>query len=101
MVILVSILTVSGSAEGKTDVFVGILPSKYVVQRIGKKFGLLESTKLNYGFDANASDLPGIDRKCDIPRRWVVQELYKPLIGIEKNFGFMVLYSQSVRQCKL
>ena len=38
LVILVSILTVSGSAEGKIDVFVSILPQKYFMQQIGKDF---------------------------------------------------------------
>ncbi len=36
LVILASILTVSGAAEGKIDVFVSIIPQKYFVQQIGK-----------------------------------------------------------------
>ena len=38
LIIVVSILTVSRSAEGKIDVFVSILPQKYFVQQIGKNF---------------------------------------------------------------
>jgi zinc transport system substrate-binding protein len=38
LIVFFSILTVSGSAEGKIAVFVSILPQKYFVQQIGKNF---------------------------------------------------------------